>query len=51
MIFLAPLFLIIAILFGINYFYYDKTEIKVEKNIKKIDKKELDEYIRKITND
>lgn len=52
MIFLIPVFIIIGVLFGIDYMYFDRVDTtKVEKNIKEISKKDVNEYIKKITND
>ncbi len=49
MIFLVPIFIIIAVIFGINYAYFDdvKQPYKIEKT--QIDQQELNDYIKKIT--
>lgn len=50
MIFLIPIFIIVGVLFGIDYVYFDRVEVsKIEKNVKEISKKDVNDYINKIT--
>ncbi|MBZ7987731.1 hypothetical protein [Campylobacter canadensis] len=58
MIFLIPLIIFIAILFGIDYAYFQKEDANAKQILfekssqnKKINQEKIDEYIRKINND